>query len=292
MNKEKWLLVDGMALLFRHYFATAVNQHFMKNSQGIATNGVQGFVRHIYSAIDTVEPSHVVVFWDMGQHTFRNELYTDYKSNRQAPPDELKPQFNLVKSVSEQLGFYNIGQIGYEADDCIGTVAKKLSQEQQQVVIVSGDRDLLQLLDEHIQVWLIKKGFTEYNTYTIQRFIDEYHIQPQQFVDVKALMGDTADGYPGVKGIGEKTALKLIQQYQTIDNLIAHLNDLTKAQQTKINDSLELLHLSYKLATIAVDVEIEIMKSQAVYLPLINEKVLVDNELKVAHQYIKKNLKL
>lgn len=289
MNKEKWLLVDGMALLFRHYFATAVNQHFMKNSQGIATNGVQGFVRHIYSAIDLVSPSHVAVFWDMGQHTFRNDLYDGYKSNRQAPPEELRPQFSLVKSISQQLGFYNLGQIGYEADDCIGTVAKQLSQENQQVVIVSGDKDLLQLLDAHIEVWLIKKGFTEYNIYTQQKFYEEKGIQPQQFIDVKALMGDTSDGYPGVKGIGEKTAFKLIQQYDNIDNLIQHIDDLTKGQQSKIRDNLEDLYLSHQLAKIATDVEIDINKSQAIYVPMINHKILIDNELKVAYQYLQKN---
>ena len=118
---QRVLLVDGMALLFRHFYATSLHNQFMYNSKGMPTNGIQGFVRHIFTAIKDIKPSHVAICWDMGQATFRNAMYTSYKQNRPAPPEELIPQFDYVKDISEQFGFVNIGVANYEADDVIGT---------------------------------------------------------------------------------------------------------------------------------------------------------------------------
>ena len=122
--ENRVLLVDGMALLFRHFYATSLHNQFMYNSKGIPTNGIQGFVRHIFTAINEINPSHVAVCWDMGQSTFRNDMYTDYKQNRPAPPEELIPQFDYVKEISDQFGFINVGMTNYEVDDVIGTLAK------------------------------------------------------------------------------------------------------------------------------------------------------------------------
>lgn len=128
----------------------------MYNSKGIPTNGIQGFVRHIFSAIKEIEPTHVAVCWDMGQETFRNEMYDGYKQNRPAPPDELIPQFDYVKEISHQFGFVNVGKRNYEADDIIGSLAETYSQEHE-VYIITGDRDLLQCINHNVEVWLIKK---------------------------------------------------------------------------------------------------------------------------------------
>lgn len=203
---NKILLVDGMALLFRHFYATSLHHQFMYNSKGIPTNGVQGFVRHIFSAIHEINPTHVAVCWDMGQATFRNDMYDLYKQNRPAPPEELIPQFDYVKEISELFGFVNVGVKNYEADDVIGTLAKSFSQDNN-VYIITGDRDILQCINPNVEVWLTKKGFNIYNRYTLNRFKEEYELLPKQLIDVKAFMGDTADGYPGVKGIGEKQQL-------------------------------------------------------------------------------------
>lgn len=230
---QRVLLVDGMALLFRHFYATSLHKQFMYNSKGIPTNGIQGFVRHIFTAIKDIKPSHVAICWDMGQATFRNDMYTSYKQNRPAPPDELIPQFDYVKDISEQFGFVNIGVANYEADDVIGTLAKIYSKDNE-VHIVTGDRDILQCINEQVEVWLIRKGFNIYHHYTLNRFNEEYALHPLQLIDIKAFMGDSADGYPGVKGIGEKTAIKLIQSYGSVENVLDNIESLTPNQQKKL----------------------------------------------------------
>ncbi|MEB6035812.1 5'-3' exonuclease [Staphylococcus pseudoxylosus] len=250
---KKILLIDGMALLFRHFFATSLHKQFMRNSSGTPTNGVQGFVRHVFTAINEIQPTHVAVCWDMGKSTFRNDMFDGYKQNRPAPPDELIPQFDYVKEVSNQFGFVNIGVQNFEADDVIGTLAEAYS-EQNQVYIVTGDRDILQCINPNVEIWLTKKGFNIYNRYTLNRFQSEYGLNPSQLVDVKAFMGDTADGYPGVKGIGEKTAIKLIQNHGSVESVIAALEQLTPGQRNKIETDMDNLKLSKTLAKIHTEV--------------------------------------
>ncbi|MGE8204262.1 5'-3' exonuclease [Heyndrickxia sp. NPDC080065] len=255
-NKPHLLLVDGMALLFRAFYATAVSGQFMVNSKGMPTNAVQGFMRHLFYALEEMEPTHAAVCWDMGSKTFRNEMFNGYKANRAAPPIELIPQFDLVKDVVEAFDLPNHGIVGFEADDCIGTIAKAMHSEAN-VSILTGDRDLLQLLDENIEVRILQKGFGNYKSYSHSMFVEELGITPGQFIDVKALMGDTSDGYPGVKGIGEKTALKLIKEYGSIEGLLENIAQLTSGQRKKIEDDIDMLHLSRQLAEINCNVPIE-----------------------------------
>lgn len=250
---KKILLIDGMALLFRHFFATSLHKQFMRNSLGTPTNGVQGFVRHVFTAINEIQPTHVAVCWDMGKSTFRNDMFDGYKQNRPAPPDELIPQFDYVKEVSNQFGFVNIGVQNFEADDVIGTLAEAYS-DQNQVYIVTGDKDILQCINPNVEIWLTKKGFNIYNRYTLNRFQNEYGLNPTQLVDVKAFMGDTADGYSGVKGIGEKTAIKLIQSYGSVESVIDALDQLTPGQRNKIEADMNNLKLSKTLAKIHTQV--------------------------------------
>jgi 5'-3' exonuclease len=207
--KQKVMLVDGMALLFRAFYATAVYGSFMVNSKGIPTNAVHGFVKHLLTALKTFEPTHVICCWDMGSTTFRNELFADYKANRKEPPTELIPQFDLAKEVVDALNIPNVGFEGFEADDCIGTLAKKYHAHAD-VFILTGDQDILQLIDDRITVILLKKGIGNYEVYDLKTLIEEKGLTPQQIVDLKALMGDPSDNYPGVKGIGMKTAIKLL----------------------------------------------------------------------------------
>ncbi|MBG9655714.1 5'-3' exonuclease [Cytobacillus firmus] len=258
MNEKKpsLLLVDGMALLFRAYFATAMSGQFMINSKGIPTNGVYGFVKHFLTAVSSFNPSHVAVCWDMGSKTFRTEMFDAYKANRPEAPIELVPQFDLVKEVVEAFDVPNIGLEGFEADDCIGTIAKKASQEAE-VLILTGDQDILQLLDDNISVILLQKGYGNYLVHTTETFYEEKGITPKQMIDLKAFMGDTSDNYPGVKGIGEKTALKLLQQFEHIEGVLENLEQLTKGQRAKIEQDLEMLHLSRQLAEIKCDVPVE-----------------------------------
>ncbi len=255
-TKPKLLIVDGMALLFRSFFASAAMGHFIRLADGTPTNGAQGFVRHVLTAQSLMKPSHMAVCWDMGAHTFRNDLFDGYKANRPAPPEEMLPQFDMAKNLSLQMGWQNFGVKGMEADDLIGSMITKW-QDEAEITVISGDKDLLQLLRPSTEIAFMKKGYTEYDIYTHGRFKEEYSIEPAQFAQVKAFMGDTSDGYPGVKGIGPKQALTLIQTYGSIDSVLASLGELKPGQRTKIQDNIDMLKLSHELATIQTDVPIE-----------------------------------
>lgn len=264
MEKQKpsFMLVDGMALLFRAFYATAVTGQFMINSKGVPTNGIHGFIKHLFTAVQSFKPSHLAVCWDMGSKTFRTEMFPNYKGNRGEAPVELIPQFDLVKEVVASFDIPNIGMAGFEADDCIGTLATQ-AKEEADVFILTGDQDILQLLDERISVILLKKGYGNYLVHTPTTFYEEKGITPRQMIDLKALMGDPSDNYPGVKGIGEKTALKLLQEYEHVEGIISNLDKLSKANKTKIEQDLEMLHLSRKLAEIKCDVPVRCSLEEA-----------------------------
>ncbi|WP_106497508.1 5'-3' exonuclease [Lentibacillus sp. Marseille-P4043] len=259
------LLVDGMALLFRGFYATAFRGNFMKTSQGIPTNGIYQFLRYFLDAVDRFEPTHVICCWDMGSKTFRTDLYNGYKANRGAPPEELIPQFDLIKEVVEAFNMPNVGMENFEADDCIGTLAKHYAIEGNDVIILTGDQDILQLVDEGIRVAIMKKGQGNYDVFDNVNFYDKRGISPRQVIDLKGLMGDTSDNYPGVKGIGEKTALKLIKEYDSIDNILENIDQLPNGIQTKIKTNLEMLQLSKELAEIKCDVPISCPLETAVW---------------------------
>lgn len=264
------LIVDGMALLFRSFFASAAMNQFIRLEDGTPTNGVQGFARHVLTAQSMMKPTHIAICWDMGMHTFRNDLFEGYKSNRPAPPEEMVPQFDMAKEVAEMLGWTNFGIKGLEADDLIGSMVSKWKEEAA-ITIISGDKDLLQLLNPSTTIAFTKKGYTEYDVYTEERFLREYDIQPAQFAHVKAFMGDASDGYPGVKGIGPKTALKLIQQFGTIDGVLEALPMLKAGQRIKIGENEAMLRLSYQLAQIhceaPIEKELEQLAVPALYAP-------------------------
>jgi 5'-3' exonuclease len=267
MEKSRFLLVDGMALLFRSYYATSVTGQFMVNGKGIPTNGVQGMLKHFFLALQTFRPTHAAVCWDMGSRTFRSELYPAYKSNRPEPPEQLIPQFDLAKTVMDALNVPNIGIEGYEADDVIGTLAKRHCRDSE-ILILTGDRDILQLIGGNISVALLKKGFGNYQVYSEETFIREMGIPPAALADVKALMGDPADHYPGVKGIGEKTALKLVQQFSSVQGLLENLDKVAKGVRAKIERDREMLLLCRKLAEIRCDAP--------VHCPLSEAKIRID----------------
>lgn len=288
---NRTLLIDGMALLFRHFYATSVHKNYMLTSNGLPTNGTQGFVRHVLRAIHDIQPTHLAICWDMGKSTFRNELYSGYKQNRPEPPEALIPQFSHVQHISQELGFFNIGLPNYEADDVIGTLATQMTHDHtDNVYVITGDRDLLQCTSKNIHIWLVKKGFTEYLKFDEQVFREQYGLAPKQLIDVKAFMGDTADGYPGVKGIGEKTAIKLIQQYGSVENVMTHVESLTPGQQKKIQTDMENLMKSKQLAEIICDAPIhtnDLWQQLAYTLDLAHIiHVCEQHELRVARKYI------
>lgn len=254
-KRDTVMLVDGMALLFRGFFATAFRGNFMETSNGIPTNGVYQFMRYFLDATDKFSPTHVICCWDMGSKTFRTDLYEPYKANRSAPPEKLVPQFDLAKEVVEAFDIPNIGLENFEADDCMGTLARQYAEDHD-VLILTGDQDILQLVDDGIRVAIMRKGIGNYEIFEQQTFVEQKGIRPEQIVDLKGLMGDTSDNYPGVRGIGERTALKLIQDYESIDQVLEHMDKLPKGVQKKVQENMEMLHLSRQLAEIKCDVSV------------------------------------
>jgi 5'-3' exonuclease len=264
-NNHKVLLVDGMALLFRAFYATSYTGYIRKTSAGLPTNAVYGFIQYFFDAINTFKPTHVVCCWDMGSKTFRNEQFADYKGNRIEPPLELIPQFDLVKEVVSEMGILNIGITGYEADDCIGTLANRLRADSE-VYILTGDHDMLQLVNERVKVVIMKKGKLNYTIYDLEFLLSERQLTPLQVIDLKGIMGDSSDNYPGVKGIGEKTALKLLIEYQSIEGVLENLDNLPKGIKSKIEANLEMLHLSRDLARIRLDAPVQCELSECLMI--------------------------
>lgn len=253
---EKIIMVDGNNLLFRSYYATAYNGNFMKNSKGFPTNGLYGFVNMINKIMNEEKPTHMIVAFDKGK-TFRHSEYAEYKGGRDETPDELKVQFPIAKELLTNMGikYYEIDN--YEADDIIGTFAKYCEMDPEfEGLIVSSDKDLLQLISDEVEIKLLKQK--DYIRYNKTSFEEDYGIEPIRIIDLKALMGDSSDNIPGVKGIGEKTALKLLQQYNSLDGVYENLNELTPKMREKLEIDKENAYLSYHLATIIRDVPMEI----------------------------------
>lgn len=251
------LLVDGMAVLFRAYYATASGGYIRRTKDGIATNAVYGFIRYFWDAVQTFNPTHVVCCWDLGGGTFRGEHYADYKGNRPEAPEDLVPQFTMIQEVMDSLGVPNISAAGYEADDCLGTLSRSYNEElDMNVMILSGDHDLLQLVNERTKVIIMKKGHGNYKVYTPESLYEEKQLHPRQIIDMKGLMGDASDNYPGVRGIGEKTAMKLVQEFDSIEGILEHMDDLSPSIRKKIEADMDMLHLSRKLAKIHCEVPV------------------------------------
>ena len=261
---KKIILVDGNNLLFRSYYATAYNGNFMKNSKGFPTNALFGFVNMINKIINEERPSYLLVAFDKGK-TFRHEKYKDYKAGRIEMPEELKVQFPKAKELLKYMGIKSYEIDNYEADDIIGTFAKKCHNDKgMQATIVSSDKDLLQLIGNDVEIKLLKQK--DYIRYNEETFKEDYGIDPINIIDLKALMGDPSDNIPGVKGIGEKTALKLLQQYKTIDNLYDNIDNITGKTKEKLLSDKDNAYKSYDLATIYQDVPLEIDIDDTKYL--------------------------
>lgn len=251
---KKIILVDGNNLLFRSYYATSYSGVIMRNSKGFPTNGLYGFINMMNKIIEEEKPSYILVAFDKGK-TFRHNKYNEYKAGRKETPEDLKLQFPKAKEVLDAMGIKHFEIDNYEADDIIGTLARKVDEEYEFIAtIISSDKDLLQLISEEVDVKLLKtKGFIRFNREVFKEF---YKVDPINMIDLKALMGDMSDHIPGVKGIGEKTAINLLEKYKTLDNLYTHVDELTPKTKEKLINNKENAYMSYDLATIYRDVDI------------------------------------
>ena len=256
---KKVVLIDGNNLIFRSYYATAYRGEILTNSKGLPTNAVYAYIQMLLKIIAEEKPSHIMVAFDKGK-TFRHESYDDYKGGRSETPKELKEQIPYAKKVTRAMGITVEEIENYEADDIIGTYSKKIDEE---VLVVSSDRDLLQLISPNVRMKLLK--MKDYIYYDEKSFYEDYGIKPIEIIDLKALMGDSSDNIKGVAGIGEKTALKLIKEYHTIDNLYKNIDDLKgKVKENLLNDK-ESAYKSLELATIYLDVPIEVNLEKIAY---------------------------
>ena len=252
---KKAVLIDGNNILFRSFYATAYTGTIMKNSKGFPTNALYGFINMINKIISEEKPEYVMIAFDKGK-TFRHDKYETYKDGRKETPPELKEQFPVAKKLVEAMGitYYEIDN--YEADDIIGTFAKKIDEDLEfTATIISSDKDLLQLISDKVDVKLLKP--TGYIRMDTKEFINTYGVEPPRMVDLKSLMGDPSDNIPGVKGIGEKTAISLLKEYHTLENLYNNIDSVKGKVKEKLIDDKDSAFMSYDLATIYREVPID-----------------------------------
>lgn len=274
---KKVILVDGNNLVFRSYFATAYQGVIMRNSKGFPTNALYGFINMMNKIINEENPNYILVAFDKGK-TFRHDKYVDYKAGRNETPDDLKLQFPKAKELLTAMGikYYEIDN--YEADDIIGTVSKVVDEEDEFIAtIISSDKDLLQLISDEVDVKLLKSN--NFIRMDKEEFKKQYSVDPIRMIDLKALMGDASDHIPGVKGIGEKTAISLLSKYDSLDNLYDNIDSVTGKTKEKLINDKENAYMSYDLATIyrevPLDFELEDLKYNGVnrekYIELLKE---------------------
>ncbi len=260
---KKIVLVDGNNLLFRSYYATAYTGNIMRNKEGFPTNGVYGFVNMINKIISEEKPEYMMVAFDIGK-TFRHEKYERYKDGRRETPDDLKVQFPVAKKILTAMGIKYLECAGYEADDIIGTISMWCEKDPEyEALIVSSDKDLLQLISDETVVKLLKTK--DYIWMDKKTFNDTYGFDPIHMIDLKALMGDSSDNIPGVKGIGEKGAIKLVSEYKTIDNIYENIDKIKGATQIKLIDGKEDAYYSKDLVTIYREVPLDITFDDLLY---------------------------
>ena len=249
---EKIVLIDGHSILNRAFYGLPD----LTNSEGLHTNAVYGFLTILFKILEEEEPEYLTVAFDVHAPTFRHKMYGEYKGTRKPMAEELRQQVPVIKEVLKAMGIRILEQAGLEADDLIGTLAKRSEEKGLEVSVISGDRDLLQLATEHVKIRIpkTKQGRTEVEDYYSSDVRERYQVTPAEFIDLKALMGDTADNIPGVPSIGEKTATKIITEYHSIENAYAHADEVKPPRASKaLKEHWDLAVLSKTLATIEVN---------------------------------------
>jgi len=249
------MIIDGNSLINRAFYALPD----LTNKEGVHTNAVFGFMNMLHKILDDYKPDYISVAFDMKKPTFRHKEFEDYKAHRKKMPLELSEQIPILKEILDAHNIHRIEQPGFEADDLIGTLAKYCEDQGMSVIIVTGDKDALQLVTDNIKVLITRKGITNLEIFNRERVFEVYGISPIQIIDFKGLVGDKSDNIPGVPGIGEKTATKLLQEFKNMENIINNVDELSsKSIRDKIVNNAEVAYLSKRLATIETNVPLEI----------------------------------
>ena len=255
---NKLLLIDGNSIINRAFYGIMGSKMLM-TEDGTYTNAVYGFLSILFKELDDIKPEYLVVAFDLKAPTHRHKIYDKYKANRHGMPEELAMQMPILKETLKAMNVCIIEKEGYEADDILGTLAKWGQKEELEVTVLTGDRDSFQLIDKNIKVRIprTKMGKTETEDYTVEKIEEEYGLEPLDLIEVKGLMGDTSDNIPGVPGVGEKTALNLIKQYKSIDEVYNHIDEQKGKLKEKLSENKDLAYLSRTLGTIDINAPIE-----------------------------------
>lgn len=248
---NKLVLIDGNSLINRAFYATPP----LSAKDGTPTNAVYAFVNMLVRIIGDIKPRYMLVAFDRKEPTFRHEMYADYKGTRKPMPEDLRPQIDLMKKVLDTMGISRYEQAGIEADDIIGSMAKRYKGD---TIIITGDKDSFQLVDETTSVYFTRRGITETDIYSNENFKEKTGIEPIQIIDLKSMMGDSSDNIPGIAGVGEKTALSLVEKYGSLENLYSHIDELSGKLKEKVENSKDIAYLSKTLATINVKLDIPV----------------------------------
>ena len=288
-DKKKIIVIDGNSLINRAYYAI---QRPMITKDGTYTQGIYGFLTMLNKILTDNKTDYIAVAWDRKTPTFRHEEYKEYKAGRKKMPMELAMQLPLIKDVLAAMNIKMLEIDGFEADDIIGTIAKEAESEGMETLIITGDKDELQLATKVTKVLITRKGISEFDLYDEDKMIEKYGFTPDQFIDYKGLMGDKSDNIPGLPGVGEKTADKLIKQFGTVENMLEHTEEIeNKKLREKVEDNAQLAVMSKRLATIHTEVPIEINFEEFKYEKA-DYKKLVDLYVKLEFNSLLKKLKV
>jgi DNA polymerase-1 len=255
---KRILIIDSHAILYKNHYAFGTRQ--LKNSKGMTTSALFGFARVFFSMLNQLDPDYVCFAFDKSRDTFRRELYPDYKANRSATPEELKEQFPYAVRFARSMGITAVTLDGFEADDILGTVSHRFTESRDDVeaILVTGDRDSFQLINDKVKVaYISTKAKEGYELYDVEKIQEKYELEPPQLIDVKGLQGDSSDNIPGVSGVGEKTALKLIREYGNMDNVYEHIEEIKGKLKEKLQNDKEKAILSRTLGTIKTDLKLD-----------------------------------
>ena len=265
------ILIDGHSIAFRAFYALPDS---LVTKEGFPTNVIHGFLMMISKIIKDFDTDKLIITWDVSKKTFRTDLYKDYKGNRKSAPDEFKIQVKVLQKLIEKFNIPQVSVEGYEADDVLGTLSKSFNDNNEEVLIVTGDRDSFQLIGDKTNVLYTKRGISEVERFGKAEFEEKYKISTSQYIEYLGLKGDSSDNIPGLPGVGEKTAINLLSDYENIENIYKNLDDLTPKLRDTFQENKDLLMLSRDLATIKRDLDIKLPKTKIEDSVFFNEEVL------------------
>ena len=279
------VLIDGFSVAFRAFYALPET---LMTSTGTPTNVIHGFLSMINKVVNDYDPKQIIITWDLPGKTFRNDIYKEYKANRSPAPDNFNVQIPLLHELIESFNIPQVSVEGHEADDVLGSLSNLFNQNNENVLIVTGDRDTFQLITKKTNILYTKRGITDTDKVDESFFKNKFGIKPSQYIEYLALKGDPSDNIPGLAGVGEKTAISLLQQYENIDRIYKNLEELTPKLKNSFEENKEILFISKELATIKTDLDLELPTVKTSETAYLSDQVLLEAQEKVLNLELNK----